>query len=68
MPKQAKMGLGFQGFLLIHSLLASGQLGPTNIRRLDLLQQLRYAYAIPYVTGPAKTDHVSTNYTELYFC
>ena len=22
----------------------------------------------PYVTGPAKIDHVSTNYTKLYFC
>ena len=21
-----------------------------------------------YVTGPAKFDHVSANYTELYFC
>ena len=34
-----------------------------NVMNIDIEEK----FLVLYVTGPAKIDHVSANYTELYF-
>ena len=38
------------------------------IEDLEIISHMDHQYLITYVTRPAKIDHVSANYSELYFC